>query len=227
MIVHAYDFETTGVNARECEPVSVAVIKAEIHEDGSFTEQKVLNRILQIEADEVPAGAQKVHGISKEMTMHLGVPPAEIISGLTGLVLGYNNNSYDNVIAGRYGAIIQGSIDIFVATRRMKTEGALAKATLSASYEQLTGKRAEGAHDALADVRMTLELIQPIMQHYAFAKFEDLVEFVSVGKGDANMVMPFGKHKGKKLKDLPGSYVRWAMENMTLTGDLKAGFDSL
>lgn len=227
MIVHAYDFETTGVNARECEPVSVAVIKAEIHEDGSFTEQKVLNRILQIEADEVPAGAQKVHGISKEMTMHLGVPPEEIISGLTGLVLGYNNNSYDNVIAGRYGATIQGSIDIFVATRRMKTEGALAKATLSASYEQLTGKKAEGAHDALADVRMTLELIQPIMQHYAFTKFEDLVEFVSVGKGDGNMVMPFGKHKGKKLKDLPGSYVRWALENMTLTGDLKAGFDSL
>lgn len=227
MIVHAYDFETTGVNARECEPVSVAVIKAEIHEDGSFTEHEVLNRILQIEADEVPAGAQKVHGISKEMTKFFGVPPAEVISGLTGLVLGYNNNSYDNVIAGRYGATIQGSIDIFVATRRMKTEGVISKATLSASYEQLTGFEATDAHDALADVRMTLSLIKPIMQHYGFTSFEEFVEFVSKGKGDANMEMPFGKFKGKKLKDLPGSYVRWAKENMDLTGDLKAGFDCL
>lgn len=227
MIVNAYDFETTGVNARECEPVSVAIVQAKIHEDGSFTEHEALNRILRIMADEVPAGAQRVHGISKEMTTSLGVPPEEVISGLTGLVLGYNNNSYDNVIAGRYGATIQGSIDVFVATRRMKSEGALHKATLSASYEQLTGKSAEGAHDALADVRMTLELIQPIMQHYAFAKFADFVEFVSVGRGDANMAMPFGKHKGKKLKDLPGSYVRWMKENTTLTGDLKAGFDCL
>lgn len=227
MIVNAYDFETTGVNARECEPVSVAIIESKIFDDGSFEEISHVHEILQIEALVVPEGAQRVHGISKELTVSEGLQAEGVISGLTGLVLGYNNNSYDNVIAGRYGAVIQGSIDIFVATRRMKTEGALAKATLGASYEQLTGKRAEGAHDALADVRMTLELIQPIMKHYAFAKFEDLVEFVSVGKGDANMVMPFGKHKGKKLKDLPGSYVRWAMENMTLTGDLKAGFDSL
>lgn len=227
MIVSAYDFETTGVNARECEPVSVAIIEAEIYDDGSFYERTHIHEILQIEALAVPEGAQRVHGISKERTVSEGLQAESVIRGLTGTVLGYNNTSYDNVIAGRYGATIQGSIDIFVATRRMKTEGALAKATLSASYEQLTGKKADGAHDALADVRMTLELIQPIMQHYAFTKFEDLVEFVSVGKGDGNMVMPFGKHKGKKLKDLPGSYVRWALENMTLTGDLKAGFDSL
>jgi len=29
-------------------------------------------------------------------------------------------------------------------------------------------------------------------------------------------VMPFGVHKGKKLEDLPTSYLRWAAENMDI-----------
>ena len=227
MIVNAYDFETTGVNARECEPVSVAVSKAEIFDDGLFHIIESTHEILRIDADEVPAGAQNVHGISKAMTEELGRNPGDIIPSVSGLVLGYNNNSYDNVIAERYGATITGSIDVFVATRRMKVEGVLPRATLSGAYESLTGKTAEGAHDALADVLMTLELINPIMQHYKFSTFAEFVEWTTTARGNGEMKMPFGKHKGIALNKLPPSYVRWAKKNMTLTGDLKAGFDNL
>lgn len=227
MIVQAYDFETTGVNARECEPVSLAIVEAHINDQGLYEVSHTMHSILQIDADEVPSGAYGVHGINKAKTLAEGRCPNATIPQLTGTVLGYNNNSYDNVIATRYGATIHTSIDIFVATRRMKSEGALDKATLSASYEALVGKPAAGAHDALADVHMTLSLIHPIMQHYSFSKFDEFVGWLTAGVGDGNMKMPFGKHKGVRLKDLPPSYVNWAKENMTLTGDLKAGFDSL
>ena len=49
--------------------------------------------------------------------------------------VGYNNNSYDNVIAARYGAEIEQSIDLIAATRRLKKEGVLEKATLTCAYE--------------------------------------------------------------------------------------------
>ncbi|MGH8373261.1 MAG: putative quorum-sensing-regulated virulence factor [Gammaproteobacteria bacterium] len=30
---------------------------------------------------------------------------------------------------------------------------------------------------------------------------------------DSNTVMPFGKHKGKTIEDLPSSYLHWLAEN--------------
>lgn len=34
--------------------------------------------------------------------------------------------------------------------------------------------------------------------------------------------MPFGKHKGTKLANIPASYLIWAYDNLTLRDDLKA-----
>lgn len=40
------------------------------------------------------------------------------------------------------------------------------------------------------------------------------------------MEMPYGKHKGVKLCNLPKSYVRWALENMdNLSPDLQLGLE--
>lgn len=40
--------------------------------------------------------------------------------------------------------------------------------------------------------------------------------------GDAlDMVVPFGKYKGKKLKDVPNNYLEWMMKNMELRSPLK------
>lgn len=228
MQVLAYDFETTGPVPRQCEPLQLGAALVKINEDGSFTLGKTWDEILTIEADEVPAGAFRVHGISKEATLKGKCPKTTVSALLNGdIVLGYNNRSFDDVIARRYGAEIIGSIDLFVATRRMKTEGALEKASLTAAYEALTGKKAVGAHDALSDVKMTLELIKPCMEFFKCETFEEFIEFLSTSTATTDMKMPFGKHKGVKLKDLPKSYVQWSKKNMDLDGDLKAGFDLL
>jgi uncharacterized protein (DUF3820 family) len=36
------------------------------------------------------------------------------------------------------------------------------------------------------------------------------------------MLMPFGKHKGKDMNDLPIKYVKWLAENADLYGELQA-----
>ena len=34
------------------------------------------------------------------------------------------------------------------------------------------------------------------------------------------MKMPFGRHKGKELSEIPPDYLEWISENLTITGDL-------
>ena len=55
MKVIAYDFETTGVNPRECEPVQLAAVEVELLEDGNYRVLSEFESILKPEGD-IPEG---------------------------------------------------------------------------------------------------------------------------------------------------------------------------
>ena len=40
------------------------------------------------------------------------------------------------------------------------------------------------------------------------------------------MKMPFGKHEGKAIDDIPRGYLRWLKTNISLFGDLEAAINS-
>ena len=42
---------------------------------------------------------------------------------------------------------------------------------------------------------------------------------------DDNSAMPFGKHKGKKMIDVPADYLLWLHDQGELFGDLKGYID--
>lgn len=222
----AYDYETSSANPRECEPVQLAAVEVTIQPDGSYRVLSEFETLLKPEND-IPAGAIAVHGITTSQAQLEGAcPHQETAAALYGTVLGYNNVRFDDVIAKRYGAKIERSIDLFVGVSRLKTSGVIQKATLGAVYEHFTGKSLEGAHDALADVYGTLALIPHLMEAFGHETAEQLFEDLATFKVDlASYVMPFGKHKGTLVRDLPKSYLRWAKENMDVHGELRAALE--
>lgn len=228
MLLTAYDYETTGVDPTTCEPVQLGAVVVQINDDGSFRVESSYETLLK-PVNNIPEGATGVHGITTEAAKTQGIDPLQATSEhITGVVLGYNNLSYDDTIAKRYGAKIVQSVDLFIGTSRMKKAKVITKASLGAAYHQLTGKMPENAHNALADVYMTLELIPHVMKFANVLTFYELVQWLATPLVDVNAPWPFGKHKGTPIKDLPKSYVSWALENMSnLDADLKGALLSL
>lgn len=226
MKIELYDLETTGVDTRTCEPVQIASMLIDLRNDGSYDVLDEVSMYLKIKADSIPAGAQAVHGISKEMTEAEGFDPHEIIPQLSPIVMGYNNEAYDNRIVRRYGAEFELSFDLFPIVKRLKNMNVLGSGKLGNVYRELTKREPENAHDALGDVRMTAALIRPLMRAMNVSTFSEMVERADKPIGSLKMLMPFGKHKGTPIGDLPRSYCQWAIENLTdLDGDLKASLE--
>lgn len=230
MLILAHDYETTGVNATKCGVVQAALCFATLNQDGSYS---ILEKDVQLlnPGEAIPAGASGVHGIYDHHVVdaplwedYLAVQFAVV--GITAIegVVGYNSKSFDDKIAKRCGMGEYPSIDLMVATRRFKEQG-LASAKLGNAYEWLTGRTAENAHDAFADIVMTLDLIQPAMDKAECSTLDQFITWMDTPWASRQMKMPFGKHKGVKLCNLPKSYISWAMENMDLNPDLRAGLE--
>lgn len=225
----AHDFETTGVNSRTCGVCQSAIAIVDINVDGTY--EIVAQEVeLHHPGEQIPEGAAKVHGITDQMVA--GKPnfeeslPDTYEQAMSEFhpvgVLGYNSNSFDNNIARRLGLDVDAltEVDMMVAARRLMTLGHITRARLVDAYEQLTGKTAENAHDAMADVIMTLDLIKPTMRILGFDSFPALVSWLQKPQSDPKMLMPFGKHKGSPLDIIPKSYLEWLSKKGDLDADM-------
>jgi DNA polymerase-3 subunit epsilon len=106
--------------------------------------------------------------------------------------------------------------------------------TLSHLYEKHTGKKIEDAHQALADVRATTELIIAQMNTYRMLP-RDLnllhnaqwPEAWLDGRGSFKMIdgvatCTFGKHRGKSMREVPLDYYDWILKPSTeMPADIK------
>lgn len=230
MITLAHDYETTGVDPRTCGVVQSAIAIVDLSIDGSW-EILAQEVALHHPGCPIPDGAARVHGIYDQ---HVADKPhfeeslaATFEQAFTEFrpeaVLGYNSNRFDNLIARRLG-LPEGlvEVDLMVAAQRLMNRGVLERSRLVDAYEGLVGRPAENAHDALADVTMTLELIQPVMRLMEFDQLGQLVSWLTTTEVDVEMLMPFGKHKGMKLNTVPRRYLRWLLDKGDLQRDLEA-----
>lgn len=234
MRVLAHDYETTGVDAKTCGVVQSAIALVDIDDEGNW------NVVAQETAYHhpgmpIPAGASKVHGVYDkdvqslphfEEGLALTFAQAEEEFGYEA-VLGYNSNRFDNVIARRVGLKEDYlAIDLMTAANRLLNQGVITRARLVDAYEQLVGKSADNAHDALADILMTLELIKPVMTETKIETFPEFVEWLNKPMTNTKMRIPFGKHKGEALENVPRSYLRWLSRKGDLQVDLQLSIEA-
>ena len=89
----------------------------------------------------------------------------------------------------------------------------------SKCIEQLLGKGEASAmtiaaHDALGDARMCYLLYQACCERLEIAPTDFAAAHAISNKATPVSKMPFGKHKGKPIKDVPISYVKWMIGNI-------------
>lgn len=233
--VFAHDYETTGLDTAALGVLQAALCVATLHQDGSY---EIHDKDVVLLNPGVPSSpeARSKHGYSDldvadkpDWIPYLSEQMATVNEHDLQAVVGYNNANFDDRIAVRVGFKPLRCIDMIKACRKLKKEHNWPGAKLTQSYEILTGRVLEGAHDAFEDVKATLDLIAPAIKLAGVANLDELIAWYEKDEGTPNMVINFGQHKGSKLKNLEKSYVKWLLSDkctMTMSVELVAGLNA-
>ena len=220
-----FDLETTGTDVINDRIVQIAAIK--LFPDGTREEK---NLLVNPEI-EIPKEASDVHGITNEMVFEL--PPFKkyavgIQSFFTDCDIGgYNSNRFDLVLLmqelGRNGLSL--NVNDIALVDVMQIETKLNPRTLSAVYQRYTGKVLEDAHDALADVRATITILEKQLCTEELTNIVDCADLDKFSQGDnvrvdvsgklcmveGQVCWNFGKNKNRPILEDRG-YLNWYLK---------------
>ena len=196
------DFETTGLQPGN-RPVEIAWLEF----DSLYN---VLQSVTSLIDPQMPIelGAQKVHGISTEMLA--GKPTLEQF--LQGEHVDKFASEHVLVVAHN-AAFDLPMFEPFCKKATSLCTMRLAQALYTTAENHRLSTLAsmfavdvEPTHRALADVGACFELLRTIAKKED-KSIDELLVIASYTSPES--LMPFGKHKGKMIKDLPSDYVAW------------------
>lgn len=223
-----FDLETTGTNITNDRIVEFSYIK--VNPDGTEeTKSRKINPEMHI-----PEASTAVHHITDEMVKdaptfrQVAKSLLAIFEGCD--IAGYNSNKFDVPLLIEEFARCGLNFDIsgrhFVDVQNIFHK--MEQRTLVAAYRFYCGKELEGAHSATADTQATYEVLKSQLDRYPDLQNDVafLSDFSRAGRGidlaarfvldDNNeAVFNFGKHKGKKVKDVfrrEPSFYSWMMQ---------------
>ncbi|MFT7121225.1 MAG: DNA polymerase-3 subunit epsilon [Neolewinella sp.] len=178
-----FDLEATGLNIVQDRIVQIAMVK--LFADGREPEEMEMkiNPTVPVSAE-----AEAIHGLSNadladEPTFDKVAKQVYDFIGDADLG-GYNSNRYDVPLLQE--EFYRAGIYLDTSNRRLVDSQQIfyrmEPRTLSAALKYYTGKKMENAHDALADVRATVDVFKGQLKRYEGAEYDD---------GDGNISHPF------------------------------------
>lgn len=218
--VVAFDLETTGIDTEKDRIVQIGAVK--------FADGKVIEKnILLNPGIKIPKGASDVHGILDEHVKD-ALEFKQISKSLNSFfegcsILGYNSDRFDVPLlvaefkrCGIDFELDRNYIDVLSLERVLKPNN------LESVYKRYTGLDMDGAHDAIADVKATLEIFNRQVNQYGLPESAKEIDELIQGEKkrvdlagciylkDGEYYLGFGKHNGSTVKSQP-SYVEWML----------------
>lgn len=194
------DTETTGID--DAEPIEIAWVDA----DANTSTQPVTCARFQ-PSKPITLGAMATHHIIDEDLIGLPPPWTFNLPAGVGYIIGHNVDFDWNAI---------GKPDvkrICTCAMARKLWPAVDSYSLGALLYHLDRHRArerlQGAHSAAADVVNCALLLKAIISEVGWTNWDELWRYSEGARIPATM--PFGKHKGAAIRDVPRDYVRWLL----------------
>jgi DNA polymerase-3 subunit epsilon len=230
-----YDVETTGLNPQEDFIIQLSMVKFDRNSFEIIDEKNWY--IKPAHKYTINPQAQEKHGISKEWLDNNGIYLKDIIQEIDEFIkdcdfLTYNGNSFD--IKFLYKDLKLWGYELDLNNRKFYDsfgmECRFNPRNLSFIYNKYTGKDLEGAHNALADVKATIEVFSHQKEQYKLS-WDDLNDFqennllspegsirnAAAAGEEPRIVFAIGKYKDSEFMEVyrkdPG-YIKWFSENV-------------
>lgn len=224
----AFDLETTGLNTQTDHIIQIGLVK---FNKSTYDELGHIMFYIKPETDfSIDPYAQEKHGISKDFVIENGVLLRDVWDEISEFIedcdiLSYNGNSFD--VPMLYNNLKRYNLEFDFVSRKyydsMIVERKRIQYKLSETYKRYTGKELEDAHDAIVDVRATIQVFK-----HQFEQVPDMfndTEFTMISpegfvkmNGDNELVFTSGKYRGKRTNDIcktDPSYIRWVVEKFS------------
>lgn len=228
----AFDFETTGLDVQNDYIIQIGLVKFD-----SLTWNEIENRVWYVKPRTdftITPEAYEKHGISKEFILKNGVLLSDIWGEIKTFIgdcdmLSYNGNNYDVPIL--YYNLLRYNLKFDFSNRTFYDALTIQRARfsnrLSDVYKRYTGKDLDGAHDALNDVRATIEIFKHQEADLNFNFLEDISNpsfklvspenFVKLNENN-ELVFNQGKYKNHLTNEIcktDPNYIKWVFEKFS------------
>jgi exodeoxyribonuclease X len=201
------DFETTGLSPGY-RPLEIAWLEFDTDFNVIESVESLINPQMDIEP-----GAEKVHGISAGM---VATAPTldEFIKTHHGdkfresnVLIVAHNAKFDFPMFAPYCGHAAQLCTMMLGLKLYPNSSSHQLGVLA----KLVGVEKEPTHRALDDVETCFALLQ----HYSVANTLSIDGLIKLAQSfDGDSTMPFGKHKGTKIKDLPSDYASWLAKTL-------------
>lgn len=221
--IFTIDFETTGVDAKTCEPVEVAMV-ADGFEFESFIkpnnpippETSAIHHITDEDVDGHPSW----NSVRNQLAYYV---EAATSTGNPIPVLVAHNAEYEKAILlrpddGDFPAVLW--ICTYKCALRIWPDAPGHKNEVLRYWLKLGDARGRNSnqrpHSALHDTKVTFLLLQALLEH---ATIEQLIEWSDLPAKLPRM--PMGKHFGQTWDTVPGPYLQWCINQADMREDVK------